>query len=434
MGKQGIRVTRLFVFLALFCALLGGTFASSSLVVEAATKKASISDKKLTIPVGKVDKKVYYGENPWYLSNGKQLTVKNKVKGATYTFKSSDTKVAKIDKDGGYVTGVKAGTTTITCTQTYNNKTTTVGKCKVTVKNASLTVSEYGNEFAAGKNAFGLYDYYSYMDPLFYIGYRNPDATYTVTSDSNDFVIKEVKIDASKAKGITNDEVFQQILKDFIGKRYFYGYEFSATKAGTYTVTVKETYNNKTKNLGSFKVVIKDTTIDEAEVELKLDNYLYVFNLISYPKALTSYYFNIEGYDETNPENNVLDLVQDGYLYIYGKKVGTAQVTIREGSEDGALIGTVTINVSEAHCEEIIVDELEYTTYIDDYFDIYYNLEPWDTTDKVTIVSDNPDVLKVEYDEEEDYYSYTPLKAGEANVTITCGDQSVVCKVVVEEW
>jgi uncharacterized protein YjdB len=428
-------VTRILVSMALCCALMVGSLIVPGSVAEAATKKAAISATKMTIPIGKLDSKVYYYDNPWQRTNAQKLTVNNKVKGATYQFTSSNTKVVTISKDGGYLTGVKAGTATITCTQTYNKKKTTLGKCKVTVKSASLTVSDYGNEFAVGDGGFNLYSLYAYIDPLFSISYRNPKATYSLTSSSKDFTIKEVKYDASSAKDATDDKEGQSMLKDFIGDGYFYGYTFTAKKAGTYTITVKETYNKKTKTLGSFKVVIKDTSIYQPNVDLVLGDSLNVFSLISYTKANTNYYFNIENYDDVNPDNNAVALLMDGSeLYLYGNKIGTAQVTVREGSESGTVIGTVTVTVSDAPCESIWLDSDESTAYVDDYFDIYFSVEPWNTTDTVTVESDNPDVLKVEYSEELESWIYSPLKAGEANITIKCGNQSAVCKVTVEEY
>ncbi len=433
MKRQKIKVTQLLVLMALCCSLVAGNLFIPGAVAEAAAKKTTISATEMTIPVGKMNSKVYWNKNSWQLANAQKLTVKNTVKGATYQFTSSNTKVVKISKNGGYLTGLKAGSATITCTQTYKNKKTTVGKCKVTVKNAALTANKDENVFAAGSNGFDLTHYYSSLEPLFHITYRNPNATYTLTSSSKDFSIKEVKYDASKAKTLTDNKDYQEVLKDYIGNRYFYGYQFTAKKSGTYTITVKETYNKKSKTLGSFKVVIKDTSISEAKKELLLGNYLNVLTLLSYTKESTNYYFEIKNYDEANPDNNVLKLSKNGSeYYLYANKTGTAEVTVREGSEKGTVIGTVTIAVTEAPCKGISVEQDEYTAYVGDYFDIYYDLEPWDTTDKVTIESDNPDVLKVEYDQEKESWVYSPLKAGEANVTIKCGSQSVTCKVVVE--
>jgi uncharacterized protein YjdB len=120
--------------------------------------------------------------------------------------------------------------------------------------------------------------------------------------------------------------------------------------------------------------------------------------------------------------------------YIYANKAGTAVVTVREESEQGPVIGTVTFVVKEEPCQSITLDSEEATAYVDDYFDVYFSLDPWDTTDKVTIESDNPDVLKVEYNEEEESWEYTAIKTGEANITVKCGNQSATCKVTVEEW
>lgn len=433
MKKQMIRVTQLLVLMALCCALMAGNLLTPGTAAEAATKKTTISTTSMTIPVGKMNAKVYWSENSWEIGNAEKVSVKNAVKGATYQFTSSNAKIVKISKNGGFLTGHKAGNATITCTQTYKNKKTTVGKCKVTVKKASLTISEYGNEFAVGSNGFDLASYYSSSDPLFNIVYRNPNASYTLTSDSDNFTIKAIKYDASMVKKVTDNKEYQGVLKDFIGKRNMYGYQFTAKKAGTYKVTVKETYNKKSKTLGSFKVVIKDTCISEAQKDLLLGNSMDAFSLLDYAKADTEYYFIIKDYDETNPDNNVLQLTKsEDNLSLYANKTGTAEVTVREGSEQGTEIGTVTIVVAEAPCQGISLDSQEYTAYVDDYFSIYYDLDPWDTTDKVTIESDNPAVLKVEFSQDENDWVYTPLKAGEANITIKCGSQSATCKVVVE--
>ncbi len=434
MKSTKIKATRVLVLMMMCCALLVSYLFVPSTVAEAAAKKATISATKLTIPVGKLNSKICWNSSTWEISKAEKLTVNNKVKGATYKFTSSDTKVVQIGKDG-YLTGVKSGSATITCTQTLKNKNTTVGKCKVTVKNATLGTSDYENTFAIGSGAFDLAYLYIGMDPLYHIKYRNPNATYTLTSDSKEFTIKEVKYDASMVKEVTDSKEYQVAIKDYIGSRYFYGYQYTATKAGSYTITVKETYNKKTKTLGSFKVEIKDPSISEPKVDLLLGDYLFVFDLLNYEKEIM-YYFEIKDFDETNQENNIIYHYEtkDGLLYLYANKTGTADVIIREGTEDGTVIGTVTITVSEAPCVGIEVDSNEYKTYVgDDYFYIDYSLKPWDTTDKVTFESDNPDVLKVEYNESEDYWFYTPIKTGTANITIKCGDQSAVCKVTVEE-
>lgn len=436
MKNQRFQSTRILMLLVLCCLFIVEILFMPTTTVEASTKVASIP-KEMIIPIGKMDSKVCWNKNSYEIVTAEKLSVQNKVKGATYTFSSSDTKVVTINKDGGYLTGLKAGTATITCTQTNKNKKTTVGKCKVTVKKPALKIDkDVENIYPVGSGKYDLLYYYSAIDPLYHIEYRNQNATYSLTSDSKNLTIKEVKCDASTAKDATSWEEFVGELKQYIGNRYFYGYEFTAKKAGTYTITVKETLNKKTVTLGSFQIVIKDACLAFSNVDLALGNSLNVYSMVDYRKANTEYYYTIEDYDKTNIENNPVVLYQDeNDLIIYGNKVGTAKVNVREGSEKGRLIGTVTIVVDEVHCKEIVLDETEYTTYVDDdYFNIYFDLEPWDTTDKVTITSDNPEVLEVKYNEEDRRWRYKVLEAGSANVTIQCGNQSVVCKVTVEEW
>lgn len=433
MKASKINVTKCLVSIALCCALMIGSLVVPVTAAEAAAKKTAISATTMTIPVGKLNGKVYWNDLPWERSNKGKLTVKNAVKGATYQFTSSNTKVAAISTSGGYLTGVKAGNATITVTQTYQNKKTTVGTCKVTVKNASVTGSDYGNEFPIGDGIYDLSSLYNFTEPLYNIAYRNPDATYTLSTSSSDFSIKEVKYDASKIKAVTDNKEYQDVLKEFIGDSYFYGYEFSAKKAGTYTITVKETYNKKTRTLGSLKAVVKQTSITEPKVDMLLGESYSSIYFISFAKPNTEYFFSVKNFDKENPDNNVVVVISNGSeLSLKANKAGKAEVVVREGSENGTVIGTVKISVKEVPCKKITLSAKEYKTYVGDFFFTQYDLDPWNTTDKVTIKSDQPKILKVEYDKENNYWTYTPLAVGEAKVTITCGNQTAVCKVIVE--
>lgn len=90
-----------------------------------AAKKAKLAKKTLTLTVGQT----------------KKISVKNKKKGKTYTFKSSRTKIAKVSKKGS-VTAKKAGKAVITVkevTKKKPKKSRTVGKVKVTVKAKKVT-------------------------------------------------------------------------------------------------------------------------------------------------------------------------------------------------------------------------------------------------------------------------------------------------------
>jgi hypothetical protein len=437
MGKQMTKLKLVLMAILLMFSVMvvnQGTFTGVT-VAQAATKKASISTTKMTIPIGKLKSGIYWTDiKTWDRGVAQKLTVKNSVKGASYSFTSSDKKVATIGKDGGYLTGVSAGTATITCKQTYQKKTTVVGTCKVTVKKANFKAyndlgsdGDLGNSIVAvGSGEYDFYSAFAGMDAFFYIGYRNPSAKYTFKSDSADFTMEEVKYSGGETA-------------EFAGVDYSYGYKYTAKKAGIYTITVQETYNKKTTKLGSFKVEAKDTYVETDEIQLRLGDSTRVIDYVYYTTADTAYYFSVDNYDEAKPESNVVGLGYNDYdteksnLLLVGQVPGTATVTVRKGSVTGDVIGTLKIKVYEAACEEIVLESNELTTYVgDEYFSIYFDLEPYDTTDKVTIESDKPEILKVKYSEDEGWV-YSPLKAGTANVTIKCGSKTAVVKVIVTE-
>lgn len=432
MKDKWLKRSKFILLVVLSFLFVAQLFYQPSNVAEAAAKP-SIT-KSMTIPIGKLDDNVQWNKNSYEIVKAQKLTVKNKVKGATYTFKSSDTKIATIDKDGGYITGNKAGSATITCTQKYKNKTTTVGTCKVTVKKTVMKLNEYAESvFAVGSNGYKLYDFYASMEPIYHIEYRNPNASYTLTSDSKDFTIKEVKYDASSAKKATKDSAFVEELENFMGDRYFYGYEFNTKKAGIYKVTVKETYNKKTTTLGSFKVEIKETSLVETHMDVLLGERYHAYYRLTFPKTDTRYYFAVENADKVLENNPIIIEEIEDIIVIYANKAGKSEVSVREGSKDGKLIGTINFVVTELPCKEINLRKTEYSAYEgDDFFWIYFDLNPWSTTDKLTISSDNTDVLKVKFNIEYNEWEYQVGKAGKAIVTIKCGDQSAEVTVIVE--
>ena len=67
------------------------------------------------------------------LKKTKKITLKNKKKGAKYTFTSDKKKIATVSKKG-MVKGVKAGKASITVKEIQGKKKRTVGKVRVTVK------------------------------------------------------------------------------------------------------------------------------------------------------------------------------------------------------------------------------------------------------------------------------------------------------------
>ena len=103
---------------------------SGNVIAGKQAKKATIKTTKLTIQAGKK----------------KSIKLKNKRKKATYTYKSSKTRIAKVSKKG-QVTAVKAGKAKITVKEKLGKKTRKVGTVTVVVteKNAKSTPTSSGN-------------------------------------------------------------------------------------------------------------------------------------------------------------------------------------------------------------------------------------------------------------------------------------------------
>ena len=124
--KRGLSVV-LCVALAVSCFLPVG---KASLAA-----KAKLSVKKLSVSVGAK----------------KSIKLKNKIKKATYSFKSSNKKVCTVNKKG-VVTGKAAGTAKVTVNEKYKKKTSKVGVVKVTVTGAD---GSDGSGSGSGANGSG---------------------------------------------------------------------------------------------------------------------------------------------------------------------------------------------------------------------------------------------------------------------------------------
>lgn len=104
-------------FLLIACLIIEMTGMAGILNVTAAVANPTLKNAKATVKIGKTTK----------------IEISNKKAKATYSFKSSSTKIATVSK-AGTVTGKRAGTATITVTQTNNKKKTTIGTFTVTVQ------------------------------------------------------------------------------------------------------------------------------------------------------------------------------------------------------------------------------------------------------------------------------------------------------------
>ncbi len=350
---------------------------------EAAAKPSIPS--KITIGTGSTITNFDYYEKDQKFS----IRVSDPTKKATYTFTSSNTKVVAVKANGAeaYLTGLKAGTATITCTQKLNGKSTKVGTCAVTVKNATVSQDSIPT-LPLGNGS---------LEPIYFTN-RNHDGTYTYTSNSKNFTIKET-------------------ISTFDGM-CFIKQSFTATAAGTYTITVKETYNKVTRTVGTLKYTVKKATVvPNSDIDLGSD--IWVFELIQNFRSDVNYYLD---YDK-----NIVDITKKGEeYYLAGKGVGTTEVNIYENTntaDKSKFIGTCKVSVKEVVLEELDIDfDDTEATVGDDPVELYIYKTPENAPGTITVTSSNTKVATVSNPDEEGLCIIEPVGAGTTTITITCGN------------
>ena len=365
------------------------TFLSPTSSFVDAAAKPSIP-KSMTIGTGSV----YYSDPFYSKDDYYTIEVENPVKKATYTFTSSDKKVVTVKTKGNkaYLTGLKAGKATITCNQKLNGKTTKVGTCKVTVKNATFFSESYDGL------PVGTYESF-----LVYSNYRNVDAKYTYKSNSKNFTMTE----KAKRDGDSNFYIIYQT--------------YTAKKPGTYKVTVEETYNKKTRTVGELEFEIKKATVID-EWSMYSEDEIGAFYLVNHNRSDVIYYF--EALD-----SDIVEIYkEDDYLYIKGKNPGTTTINVYEDTtkpDKDKLIGSCKFTVNELKLESIYYNFDDNSAYVGGYpINLYVYKYPYNAPEAITVTSSDPNVAQVKEIEYygEVYYEITPVSEGTATITITCGE------------
>ncbi len=380
---QGKRISMIVVSMLLITSLILSTGMTTN-VIQAAVKPSIATTMK--IGTGSI-----VGDYDFYPKNdGKYvLSVSNAVKNVTYSFISSDTKILTVKASGSkvYLTGVKAGTATITCNQKLNRKTTKVGTCKVTVVNSTV-YQDFAPELPLGTGFTEVIEFAN----------RNNDATYTFISNSKDFSMKETK------------KIFEDMC--------FISYPYTAKAVGTYTVTVNETYNKRTRAVGKIKFIVKKATVTPEET-IEQGSDINAYDLISKYRTDVNYVFESENCDivQISVEPNTTNLV--------GKKAGTTKINIYEDAkapDKSKLIGTCTITVKEVVLESLDCNFDETNAYVgDEPISVEVSKEPVHAPGIITVTSSNPKVATVSSIDEDGIFEVTPVSSGTTTITITCG-------------
>lgn len=117
------------------------------------------------------------------------FNIKNKVKGSTYKWSTSDKSIATVNSKNGVAKGVKVGTATISCKITLPNKTTKTVKATLNVRPDATAVAINTSKFDTAKMVTGgSYDFDRTMTPS-----NSANKTYWIVKDASGNVIANTR-------------------------------------------------------------------------------------------------------------------------------------------------------------------------------------------------------------------------------------------------
>lgn len=411
----------------------------------------SYAAKKTTATFSDGYKSYYFAIN-----DSVSIKIKNKQKKASYSFTSSNKKVATVSKKG-VVKGVSAGKAKIVVNQILKKKKTKIATLTVNVEKAKLYVDLDRN--ISLSNQPGYYNNSKIFIPSENIARRNEKAKYTVISSD------------PKKLSLTSDGKIKNV-----------------TGTGKVKVTFKETYKKKTRNVGTINVTIyspsytgkKDVTIYKYETYNASENcnYLYgkFYTHISKDETIIDPNTLIKSGNDNN--DDVLDsdnIVFKGlsagkryihlYLYDYNTKkyitTPFAQFTITVKTVDTAnklKVDFSSYNDYDYDDEEVskfnYSDKTNTLTITNHYFKSFgVYTTPCNYTGEVTATSSNPDVVSIvdihnnlytgdDYYGDSDYYdeeyhteqfSLITLAPGTSTITLKANGAETSFNVVVKE-
>lgn len=342
---------------------------------KAAVKDIKISDEAVNIGLG--DQGV------------EQVLISNMKDSAKYSYKSSDKSVVKVDSQD-ILTGVSYGTATITINETYKGKTTAAGSYKVTVKETTLKNDAKAADFLwaeIGKttfkeNPFNLQDYVE--ENLF--DCRNMDAVYTFYSGDKNIL----KI---KANGLVEETL----------------------KAGKVKITVKETYNKKTRTVGKIGMEVKNPEFTKVDKTVNVAKYSSL-DMNKYLKYLTYYYVVL-----SNKKGNEDEILQMTYTKgewngkFKAATCGAVNVTVYTDTEPldsktykkKKCLGSMKVNVVNKAATSVKLvkgdingkyteeDSLSISKNKGDSVSVNYIITPKNCSDDISVKSSSSKVVKV---------------------------------------
>ena len=301
------------------------------------------------------------------------------------SWSSSNSSVATVD-NSGRVTGVKAGSATITVTTSDGGKTAT---CSVTVEAKIINVSGVTLDNAKLEIPVG------------------GEATLAATVAPADATDKSVTWTSS-------DEAVAKVS----------GGKVTAVAAGTATITVKTTDGGKTATCEvTVTTPVESVAVSPAETEVKVEGEVTLEATVS-PEDAT-----VKDVEWTSSDEAVATV--DAAGKVRGVSEGTATITVK--TKDGGKTAEckVTVTPKEVPVEEVAFAEATVTVTEGESAVVSVTFTPAGATNKaVTYKSSDESVATVDAEG-----NVSALKPGKATITVTTedGGKTATCEVTVEK-
>lgn len=384
----------------------------TAIPVQAAIKKTTLAAKTAHISLG--TKGAHKIGESLFEEGAHQVAIKNAKNGIKYTCTTSNKKVvtASVKSNKINLTGLKAGKATITCKQTVKGKTTTIGKVTVTVHKTTIKwddIEGHGlNKIIPSNGENALYGEMGGFYTMYYSTDKN--VKYKISVDK-----KGLSVSTKNTKTV------------YSGARFL---NSTATKAGTYKVTLTQTYK-KNKSTSTVTTKFEDVKIRDSAT-------LYVGKPEFWTYLTEGCLSNYKLYELKGVNVDIFTKTDDSIIYvdedynIHALKEGTVEVEVyyydKETQKLQEKLGTVKIDVKIVHTEDIYLeldDTMTYVGAVDENglgIRIDVDVEPYESVDPIEMVSSDESVVKVgkvtdEY--EGTVYYYVPVGAGTATITAT---------------
>lgn len=349
---------------------------------------------------------------------------------AKITYSSNKKSVATVSSKG-VVKGVSVGKAKITVKQTYKGKTKKLKTLTVQVRNAKIDKSNYveGDLWIGAQPGWVSKNNPVDVSEYNVLSFKNPKAKYTYYTDNKDLVMDE----NGKATEVKN--------------------------SGVAEITVKETYKNKTRKVGTFSLILKDPEyVGEDTLKIYQGQKDNVSDYISACGPFVFYWNDKDFTDEEALEDDngadsvvsddVFELVkdEDGDCIVKGKNPGIRYVALiqynyltEKFDKVFARFKIEVVDTSKANKIKFPWDGYKednpsyvFRLYEDDTDYVWVSLDTKYYSGSYQVTSSDPNVVTAEMDD--DSIKLKGISAGTATVALKVNGAERSFKVKVDEY